>query len=82
MKRRTEITIESRKLTLIRRVGGVKRTWCPSCNKEVEMLSADEAVILFRLSSRKIHRMVDEGKLHFTETPDGLLLICMNSFSR
>lgn len=45
------------------------------------MLPADQAAILFRLSSRTIHRMVEEGKLHFTETPDGLLLICLNSLS-
>lgn len=41
----------------------------------------DQAAILLRLSSRRIHRMVDEGKLHFTETPVGLLLMCIESLS-
>ena len=44
------------------------------------MVTANEAAILFRLSEREIHRMLDDGKLHFTETSEGLLLICINSF--
>ena len=81
MKRRTEITIESRKITLIRAVSA-RRAWCSSCEKRVEMVMVDQAAILLRLSSRRIHRMVDEGKLHFTETPVGLLLICNESLSQ
>ena len=81
MKRRTEITIETKKITFIRRVGGVTRAWCSLCEKRVEMVTAHEAAILFRLSERVIHKMVDDGKLHFTETAEGLLLICIDSFT-
>jgi hypothetical protein len=79
MKRRTEITIETSRLTLIGRRGGATRAWCPLCEAHVEMVSHDQAVGLLRVSTRIIHQMVDEEKLHFIETPDGLLLICVNS---
>jgi len=81
MKRRTEITIEASRLTLISRGGGANSAWCPLCDAQVEMLSPDQAAILLRVSTRIIHQMVNEGKLHFIKTPDGLLLICVNLFS-
>jgi hypothetical protein len=81
MKRRTEITIEASRLTIIGHVGGATRAWCPLCYAEVEMVSPDQSASLLRVSTRIIHRMVDEEKLHFIETPDDLLLICLNSLS-
>ena len=79
MKRRTEITIETSRLTLISNVGGATRARCSLCDGQVEMVSPDQAATLSRLSTRIIHRMVDEGKLHFNEMPDGSLLICIDS---
>jgi len=79
MKRRTEITIEASRLTIIGHVGGATRAWCPLCDAQVEIVSPDQAATLSRASTRVIHRMVDEEKLHFIETPDGSLLICVNS---
>lgn len=31
------------------------------------------------INSRAIHRLVEAGAVHFTETPEGLLLICLSS---
>ena len=81
MKRRTEITIEASRLTIIGRGGGAARPWCPLCDAQVEMVSPDQAASLLRVSTRVIHRMVDEEKLHFIEMPDGSLLICVKSLS-
>lgn len=81
MKRRTEITIESSRLMIIRQVGSVARVSCLVCNEGVEMVTPDHAASLFRLSTRIIHRMIEDGKVHFRETPDGSLLICLNSLS-
>jgi predicted site-specific integrase-resolvase len=43
------------------------------------MASADEAAQLAQVSARTIYRWADAGKFHFTETPQGLLLICRDS---
>ncbi len=37
-----------------------------------------EAAVLAGLSLRTIYALVEGGKVHFTETPDGLLLLCLN----
>ena len=45
------------------------------------MGTPDEAAILAHVSSRTIYRWVEAETIHFAETPDGLLLICLNSLS-
>jgi hypothetical protein len=81
MKRRTEITIESSRLILIRQLGRPAGVCCLLCDGQFEMVTLDHAATLFRLSTRIIHRMVEDGKVHFRETSRGSLLICPRSLS-
>ncbi|HEY0405758.1 MAG TPA: hypothetical protein VGC89_08515 [Pyrinomonadaceae bacterium] len=80
MKRKTEITVRTDRLVIVRRqpVAGVG-AWCEGCAKPATMLSVDEAAAVARSSSRAIYRRVEADTLHFTETPEGRLLICLNS---
>ena len=78
-KRRTEITIETRRVLLIRRPRGSERAWCPECAADLRMITPEEAAILTKVSSRTIFRWVEADRLHFSETPGGLLLICLES---
>ena len=43
------------------------------------MLTPSEVAALSATSTRAIYRRVEEGKLHFVETEDGLLFICLAS---
>lgn len=45
------------------------------------MVTVDEAASLKRVSARAIYRWIEDGELHFIETADGRLLICLNSIS-
>ena len=80
MKRRTEITIESSRFVSIRQVGAA-RVGCLECDGAIQMVTPDNASALFRLSTRVIHRLVEEGRVHFRETSTGSILICPNSLS-
>jgi excisionase family DNA binding protein len=46
------------------------------------MLSVDEAALSMRVSSRTIFHLADSGGLHFSETPEGLMLICAADLHR
>jgi len=81
MKRRTEITIESSRFISIRQIGGAAGVGCLECDGAIQMVTPDNASALFRLSTRVIHRLVEEGRVHFRETPTGSILICPNSLS-
>jgi hypothetical protein len=77
--KRTEITIQTDRVLLIKRRKGSVLGWCPSCAQQVEMVSPDEAAVIARVSSRTIYRWVEAEKLHFIETSQGTLLICIGS---
>ena len=79
-RRRTEITVETRKLTIIRqRSNCAARAWCDACAAEVELLAPEQAAALAGLATRALYRQIEAGCLHFQELADGRLFICLTS---
>ena len=81
-RRRIEITVETDQVLLISKPGRSAPAWCGECNRRVRMATAEQAALLAGVSVRQIYRWVEAGKLHFTETPEGLLLVCLNSLAQ
>jgi hypothetical protein len=83
MKRRTEIIIETERLVLVTR-GRTRKDhqWCAGCAEGVDMMTTDDAALIARVTSRTIFRWAESGRVHSSETPDGLLLICSNSLPK
>jgi hypothetical protein len=50
--------------------------WCEACGQHREMLRTDEAALAARVKSSTIFHWAELGRIHSTETPEGLLLIC------
>lgn len=78
-KSKTEIVIETCRILTIKSQTRYEPAWCQQCGALSQMVSADEAAVLSRVSSRTIYMRVEANELHFIETPLGLLLICANS---
>jgi excisionase family DNA binding protein len=76
-----EITVETYRLSVIRRCGSSVRTWCAECLAEVEMITPNEAARMAGAGSRKIYRWIEARRIHFIEDPGGLILICANSLN-
>jgi excisionase family DNA binding protein len=81
MKRRT-ITVEIDRVVLISPRTPSPAPWCAACARQVRMVTVDEAARLARATARTIYRLVEADRLHFTETSDGRLFICLRSLSR
>ena len=81
-KRRIEITVETDREWLIRRRSGSRPVWCAECSQESEMVSAIEAAWLAGVDSNTIYKWAGAGSVHFTETSERLLLICLNSLPK
>jgi len=77
-KRRIEINVDKRRVLLLQ-TGAPSYAWCVECGAQVAMLSVDEAAMFAEVTSRAIYRQVESGKVHYNETPRGLLRICANS---
>ena len=78
-KRRIEITVEKRRLIVLRRQRPSVHDWCADCGEQVAMLTPDQAATIASVSSRMIYRRVEAGEMHYLETPEGHLLVCANS---
>jgi hypothetical protein len=79
--RRTEITIETEEILILRRRFKTERIWCRQCAEKVVMLTMEEAAVTAGVSSRIVYQWIEGFNLHFTETPTRLLLVCPNSLS-
>lgn len=79
IRRRREVNIETHQVLVVRRSGRGVETWCEECGEQVRMVTLEEAMALTGASSREIHRRVEAGEIHFRETAEGRLLICLNS---
>ena len=77
--KRTKITIETDRVMIIRQRRGVIRAWCAGCAGHARLVTVEKAAALAGVSQRTIYRRVEAGKVHFIETPDGVLLICLDS---
>jgi hypothetical protein len=75
-KQRAVITVETHRLTVLRKQRPSVFAWCARCGAEVEMFTCEAAAALLGVKLREIYRRVEKGSLHFLEGQDGSLLIC------
>ena len=80
-KRRTEITIETRRVLIINRRKVSSVSWCDQCGWRVRMIQPEVAARWAGVSTRQIYRWLETRELHFLERPDGLSLVCLESLS-
>lgn len=79
MKRRIEIFLETEQLFFLRGGKAGHLAWCEKCAGDVQMMTPEAASFVSRQNTRTIYRGVEAGRVHFTETPEGSLLVCMDS---
>ena len=79
-KQRTEITIETHETTIIRVSSHQTATaFCEICRTTHKHFSVRRVAAILRLSETAIFRLVEDGRVHSTETAAGALLVCSNS---
>ena len=78
-RKKTEVIVERDQVLVIRRLNKREPRWCEECGEQAQMVSVDDAASIASLTARAVYRRVEAGKVHFSETTDGLLLVCLNS---
>jgi hypothetical protein len=79
MRRKIQLTVETHQLLVISRTKGSTQGWCSECAGDVPLIKPEEAAVLAGVSPRTIYRRVEAGFVHFAESPEGWLLICLSS---
>ena len=83
LRRRVEITIQRRELTLTQHCSHPNiLEHCPACACEVNMLPVEVAAIASRVSPRVLYRWIEQDRVHYRELIDGTVLVCENSIPR
>jgi len=77
IRRRTEITVEEH--ILVRRTGTSIQGHCENCGAGSWTTTVEDAAAIAGVSARVLYRWVEEGRIHFRETPEGALVICLGS---
>ena len=81
-RKRTEITIEVDEV--IQTTGhsnGLSVELCVACGGESVLVTPQQAAVIAGVTVRQINRCVESEMVHFIETGDGFLLVCVNSLS-
>ena len=77
-RRRTVTTIETREVLFVRRlVPETPALPCAECADAAGMLTPQEAARRAGVTQRTIYRWVEDGLVHFAETADGRLFVCL-----
>ena len=77
-RKRTETFVETRETIVVYQQRFLAPT-CSVCFDRTSMVSPDLAAVLCRITTRNIYGLVEREEVHFTETEEGLLLICLPS---
>lgn len=78
--RRTEKTVEIHEFYAIRTASGSLPALCADCSTpDAIMLAPDHAAVLSQVPTRTIYRLVETGSIHYRETPNGSLVVCIRS---
>lgn len=83
MKRTRRLTIETQQVQVIRRRTGDRalEAWCAACAAQVAWVTPDVAAQRMGQTTRALYGQVEAGALHFCETAEGGLLLCLGSLA-
>lgn len=64
-KRRTEITIETHSLTIIRMRGGkTDSAFCENCRREMQFFTPAQAALIFRVNAEFLETLLGSNQIH------------------
>lgn len=81
-RKKTLITTETTETLIIIQLQRGARAWCKPCVAEVEMVDAELAARTVGVSTRQVFRLIEAGRVHFIEKPDGSSWVCLNTLAQ
>lgn len=78
---KTEVSLEIQEEVAVK-AHRISIAECRDCGVEVQMIPANQAAMIAKVTVREIYRRVSAEELHFTEDRLGLLYICSRSLQK
>jgi hypothetical protein len=80
--KKTLITTETTETLIVRQLPRGARAWCKPCFAEVDMVAAELAARAVGVTARQVFRLIEAGRVHFIERPDGSSWVCLNTLAK
>lgn len=71
--------VEQHQLLIIRQPAIESSLRCSICLTNGLMVSAEDAATILSMPRREVYRAVETGSVHFIETLEGILFVCIES---
>lgn len=81
-RRRTEITIQTHETVVLHHADPSARAWCAKCRAARDFVLPEEAARIAGVTVRTIFHRIEENRLHYLESKEGLMRICFESISK
>jgi hypothetical protein len=81
MRKRTQITVETDRVLIVRR-RKTTRAWCRNCGSVVDFVPVEQAGRLPGNDPKTLDLGPDAEKLHLKKAADGSLLVCLKGLLR
>jgi hypothetical protein len=78
-RRRIAIAVQVDRVVQLRTSAVPIRAGCPACGAEVLMASPETAALLAGVGVRAVYRAIEAGTIHFVESSEDLVLVCLRS---
>jgi len=80
-RRRTKLVVETERMLIVRGHHTEMNNRCDRCGAEAKLVSPELAATLTGLSRRAVYRLIESGQVHFTESSQALVSICLQSLT-
>jgi len=81
-KRVMAISIQTEETVVIRKGKAEASATCPQCGGAAPMITPEQAAVSLSLPIRAIYRAIEAGCLHYQETSQGLVTVCLSSLRK
>ena len=79
MKRKVQLTIETHELLVIKRTTALAQDRCGECGGQIPLIKQEEAAVVAGVNSQTIDAWVEARCVHFMDTAEEGLRICLDS---
>jgi len=80
--RKTEKAVEIHEFYVVRTTSGALPALCDECSVgDAFIVAPEQAALVIHIPVRMIYRWIDSALVHFRETPNGSLIVCLRSLT-
>lgn len=73
------VEIEIKQVVVVRKIDSLVEAWCEKCETQAQWIAPEAAAVILNADTRTIYRRIEANAVHFTETTEGVPLVCLSS---